>query len=297
MNVRLAILFAAVAEDRSFTRAAARLNIAQPWLSAQVRKFEDQLGYQLFDRGKGAIELTPEGEQMLPLALDLAQTAQRLRDLTRSISGDVSRFVKVGAHASGESIPAFAKLNDEFAMSYRDMTLIVEGGSSMQLLDDVLNGRLDVALVMAPFDGEGLKAISFREASPYLLVAKGSPLGEAGGIRAEDLAGHRLGVMRRADHPAFYDALLAPLAGAGADLKPVPETGRAAMEHFARSQHASVLMIEGEVADYAGDAELLARPLIGGAKIRHVLVRRADLERRATDRYWRAAEQAAVAAD
>ena len=68
MNVRLAILFAAVAEERSFTRAAARLNIAQPWLSAQVRKFEEQLGFTLFDRGKGGIELTPQGEQLRPPA-------------------------------------------------------------------------------------------------------------------------------------------------------------------------------------------------------------------------------------
>src|SRR5438045_9678669 len=93
MNVRLAILFAAVAEERSFTRAAARLNIAQPWLSAQVRKFEEQLGFPLFDRGKGAIELTAEGEKMFPLAVELAATAQRLRDLSRSISLDVSLFV------------------------------------------------------------------------------------------------------------------------------------------------------------------------------------------------------------
>ena len=77
MNVRLAILFAAVAEERSFTRAAARLNIAQPWLSAQVRKFEEQLGFTLFDRGKGGIELTPQGEQLLPVALELADAARR----------------------------------------------------------------------------------------------------------------------------------------------------------------------------------------------------------------------------
>ena len=294
MNVRLAILFAAVAEERSFTRAAARLNIAQPWLSAQVRKFEEQLGFPLFDRGKGAIELTAEGEKMLPLATELAETAQRLRDLSRSISLDVSLFVRVGAHASSAGVPEFARLNDEFAMNYRDTSLIVEAGNTVHLLTDLANGRLDVALVMAPFDEAGLKTILLRELAPYVLVADGSPLAGHVALKAEDLAGHRLGVMRRADHPAFYDALHGPLEAAGAELKTVPETGRAAMEHFARSQRSSVLMVEGDPADYARDKELVARPLLSDVRIRHVLVKRGDLQKRAVDRYWRAAEATAV---
>jgi DNA-binding transcriptional LysR family regulator len=294
MNVRLAILFAAVAEERSFTRAAARLNIAQPWLSAQVRKFEEQLGFQLFDRGKGAIQLTPEGEKMFPAALELAATAQRLRDLSRTISLDVSLFVKVGAHASSGAVPAFARLNDEFAMSYRDTSLIVEAGSTMQLLADVASGRLDAALVMAPFDATGLKTIVLSEIEPYLLVAAESPLAGAGAIAPAALSGHRLGVTRRADHPVFYDALHGPLEAAGAELKPVPETGRAAMEHFARTRRASVVMVEGDPGDYAGDDDLRARPLLVDVKVRHVLVKRADLQRRAVDRYWRAAEAAGL---
>ena len=290
MNVRLAILFAAVAEERSFTRAAARLNIAQPWLSAQVRKLEEQLGFQLFDRGKGGIELTSDGDKLLPLALELAQTAQRLTDLSRSISLDVSLLVKVGAHASGAAVPEFARLNDEFAMSYRDTSLKVEAGSSVQLLQDVAAGRLDAALVMAPFDDDGLKTIVLLEVTPYLLVTKGSPLAGGGAIAPEKVNGHRIGVMRRADHPAFFDALHAPLEKAGAELKAVPETGRAAMEHFARSQRTSVLMVEGNLRDYANDPELLARPLACDIKVRHVLVKRDDLRRRAADRYWRVAE-------
>jgi DNA-binding transcriptional LysR family regulator len=290
MNVRLAILFAAVAKERSFTRAAARLNIAQPWLSAQVRKFEAQLGFALFDRAKGAILLTPEGEKVLPLAQELAAAAQRLHDLSRAIALDASLSVRVGAHASSEAIPEFARLNDEFAASYRDASLIVEAGATAQLLDDVAGLRLDAALVMAPFDEDGLKTLVLREVAPYLLVAAGSPLAAQGAADRRALAGHRLGVMRRADHPAFYDALHGPLEAAGAELKPVPERGRAAMEHFARSQGVSVVMVEGEPRDYAQDAELRALPLAVEVKVRHVLVMRSDLRRRAVDRYWRAAE-------
>ena len=292
MNVRLAIMFAAVAEERSFTRAAARLNIAQPWLSAQVRKFEEQLGFQLFDRGKGAIELTPEGEKMFPLALDLAQTANRLRDLARALALDVALVVRVGAHASSAGVPEFARLNDDFAVSYRDTSLIIEAGSTVQLLEEVNSGRLDVALVMAPVDTTGLDTVLLRQTTPYVLATRNSPLAGWADLAPADLAGFWLGVIRRADHPVFFDELHAPLEAAGVTLKPVPETGRRAMEHFARFHPAGVLMVEGDPADYAADPELTAIPVTTLDKVHHLLVKRADIEKRAVDRYWRAAQQA-----
>ena len=61
----------AVAEERHFTRAAARLHVAQPSLSRQVRLLERELGVSLFHRGPGqnGVELTAEGEILLPLSL------------------------------------------------------------------------------------------------------------------------------------------------------------------------------------------------------------------------------------
>ena len=52
LDVRLVRSFVAVADERSFTRVAERLNIAQPWLSVQVRKLEEQLGFRLFERNR-----------------------------------------------------------------------------------------------------------------------------------------------------------------------------------------------------------------------------------------------------
>lgn len=296
MNVRLAILFAAVAEERSFTRAAVRLNIAQPWLSAQIRKFEEQLGFPLFHRSKGRIELTDEGEQMLPLSSELAQKSDQLRMLGRSLAQQVSLHVRAGANAFSESVAEFARLNDGFVAQYHDSRIVVEAGRTEPLLDDLRTGRLDVALLLAPFDVTGLKTIMLRETAPYLLAERGSRFGTLAAIRPADLAEAQIGVMRRAEHPGLYDTIHGPIAAAGADLKALPEMGRAAMEHFARSQHMPVLMVEGDPADYAGDPDLIARPLDGDARIRQILAVRVDLEKRAVHRYWRNAGQIAMLA-
>ncbi len=296
MNVRLAILFAAVAEERSFTRAAARLNIAQPWLSAQVRKFEEQLGFALFDRAKGGIELTAQGEQMLPVALELADAARRLRDLSRSVALEVSLSVRVGAHASSAGVPEFARLNDDFTVRYRDTSLMIEAGVTPDLIDEVVSGRLDVALVMSPFLDRGLETILLREVTPYVLVGRKSPLAEHETLSPGDLAGARLGVIRRAEQPQFYDAFSRPLEDAGVELRPVPESGGHAMEHFAKTQSMGVLMVEGDAGDFASDADLVARPLNGVEPARHMLVKRTDNDKRAVGRYWRAAEDLTVGA-
>ena len=291
MNVRLAILFAAVAEERSFTRAAARLNIAQPWLSAQVRKFEEQLGFTLFDRGKGGIELTPQGEQLLPVALELADAARRLRELSRSVAVDVSLSVRVGAHASSTGVPEFARLNDDFTVRYRDTSLMIEAGVTPDLIDEVVSGQLDVALVMAPFLDRGLQSLLLREVTPYVLFGRGSDLARHEVLAPENLAGERLGFIRRAEQPQLFDRLSAPLESAGVELKPVPESGGHAMEHFAKTQGIGVLMVEGDAADFAGDADLIARPLSGVDAARHMLVKRTDNDMRGVGRYGRAAQE------
>ena len=291
MNARLAILFAAVAEERSFTRAAARLNIAQPWLSAQVRKFEEQLGFALFDRTKGGIELTTQGEQLLPIALELADAARRLRELSRSVAFDVSLSVRVGAHASSSGVPEFGRLNDDFTVLYRDASLVIEAGITPELVDEVVSGQLDVALVMWPFLDRGLEALLLREVTPYVLVDRNADLAEHDVLAPADLSGQRIGVIRRAEQPQLYDAISAPLTDAGVDLKPVPESGGRAMEHFAKTQGIGVLMVEGDPADFAKDGELVARPLSGVVAARHMLVKRTDNDKRAVGRYWRAAEE------
>ena len=71
--------FVAVAETKHFTRAALRVHVAQPSLSAQIRTLETELGSPLFNRARGNITLTAAGEALLPLARKILADADLAR--------------------------------------------------------------------------------------------------------------------------------------------------------------------------------------------------------------------------
>ena len=79
MELRHLRYFVAIAEERSFTRAAERLWVAQPGLSTQIRRLESELGVQLFERHTRGVDLTDAGE----LFLERARTALAAADIAR----------------------------------------------------------------------------------------------------------------------------------------------------------------------------------------------------------------------
>lgn len=93
MDLRALHYFVIVAEERNITRAAERLNMSQPPLSAQLKGLEDELGVQLFIRGKRHLTITDAGTHLYRRArqiLELAnQTAQELRSL-EGLSGNLN---------------------------------------------------------------------------------------------------------------------------------------------------------------------------------------------------------------
>src|ERR1700745_2978173 len=85
MELRHLRYFVAIAEERSFTRASARLWVAQPGLSTQIRRLETELGVRLFERHTRGVDLTDAGR----LFLERARAALAAADLARSVGGDL----------------------------------------------------------------------------------------------------------------------------------------------------------------------------------------------------------------
>jgi len=96
--------FVAVSEMRHLTRAAEKLHISQPALSAQIRALEDDFGAPLFERTSAGMVLTPAGRRLLPMAEKVLTAAQAMRNEARAIKNEIGGIVRIGTVSDPEFI-------------------------------------------------------------------------------------------------------------------------------------------------------------------------------------------------
>src|SRR5918998_1305356 len=104
MELRQLEYFLAVAEVGSFTRAAARVHVAQPGVSAQIRQLERELGQPLFDRSGRTVRLTEVGEAVLPYARAALEAAAGARHAVDELTGLLRGHVAMGIIAGCASV-------------------------------------------------------------------------------------------------------------------------------------------------------------------------------------------------
>lgn len=166
----------AVADDGSFTRAAERLRVAQPGVSAQVRKLERELGHTLLDRSGAPVVPTPPGAEVIAAARRALDAVADVRAVADELSGLVRGRVRAGAVTSGPFLDVPEVLAD-FATTYPEVEVTLSGAGTGTLLDGVREGLLDVALVgLAGDDPPGLEVRSVGEETLVLAVPPGDPL-------------------------------------------------------------------------------------------------------------------------
>jgi DNA-binding transcriptional LysR family regulator len=145
--------FLAVADVRSFTRAAESVGVAQPTLSRQLKALETELGAELVDRGaRDGPVLTPAGEALLPLARRMIADADSARTAVAEIVGLRSGRVRVGATPS-LCIGVLADVLRVFHEQHPDIRLELAEDGSQPLVRSLARGELDVALVIVPSAG------------------------------------------------------------------------------------------------------------------------------------------------
>src|SRR5271154_5792716 len=150
MELRHLRYFVAVAEERSFTRAAERLWVAQPGLSTQIRRLESELGVRLFDRHARGGDLTDAGS----LLLERARGALAAADVAGATGEDVrtglSGTLRLGV-SSGPSWSATPVLLRQFTAGRPQLELTVMQGPGGALWRDLRDGRLDALIAPAAF--------------------------------------------------------------------------------------------------------------------------------------------------
>lgn len=146
MELRQFEYFVAVAEEASFTRAAARVRVAQPGVSAQIKRLEREFGHELLDRSGRTVRLTEVGAAVLPYARAALAAVEGARLAVDDLAGLTRGQVSVGTVAATTAV-AVPELLARFHERYPGVEMSLSEGTSDELVDAVRAGRLDVAVV------------------------------------------------------------------------------------------------------------------------------------------------------
>lgn len=191
MELRHFEYFVAVAEERSFTRAAARLHVVQSGVSAVIKALEHELGTALLERSSKKVVLTDAGEALLPRARIALEAVRSARDAVDEVRGGLRGTVRIGTLTSVGVIDVPALLG-AFHRTHPAvvLTLTVSPRGSVGLIDALNEGALDLAFLSVPGRSPvGLRVRQLYQERLELVLPADHRLADAAEIHVEDLAG------------------------------------------------------------------------------------------------------------
>jgi DNA-binding transcriptional LysR family regulator len=147
MNLQQLRYVAALAEAGSFTKAAGEMFIVQSALSQQIRKLEDELGVQLFERTTRSVALTGAGEALLPLVRQVLAGVDQIKINAQAISGTIGGRLTVGMMEVPSDSLDVAALMAIFHGRYPAVGVTLRSGGNDLLIEAIRDRKLDVAVV------------------------------------------------------------------------------------------------------------------------------------------------------
>jgi DNA-binding transcriptional LysR family regulator len=216
MELRHLRYFLAVAEELNFTRAARRLNIAQPPLTQQIKALEAEMGVKLFDRTGYRVELTDAGKSFVPqVARILADVRNAVLIAKQAAAGDVGH-VRVGFTESSSFNPLVTAAFRRFRAVYPEVEVSLEENPSTVLATALRDGRIDAAFVRPPLRTvEGLALHIIDEEEMVVAVSNGHRLADRADLEMKDLADETFVLYPRLEGPGLADTVIAACEKAG----------------------------------------------------------------------------------
>jgi DNA-binding transcriptional LysR family regulator len=191
MDLRQLEYFVSVAEEGSFTRAAARCHVVQSGLSYQIARLEREQGVTLFHRTSRSVRLAPAGELLLPHARALLQGVEVASAELAAFTGLLTGRLRLGVVGSvGNAAPVVERSLLAFHGRHPGVEIAVQDTGSRHMADQVQSGELDLAFVglFADQVPAGLAHSVLAEEPLVAVVARGHPLAGRRTVDVRDLA-------------------------------------------------------------------------------------------------------------
>ena len=195
----------AIADTGTFSRAAERCQIAQPSLSQQVLKLEEDLGAKLFDRLGRSVRLTEAGRAFIPQARAVLEQMEVARLSAADKNADFRGSIAVGVipTVAPYLIPSYAAT---FAKNYPDAKLRIVEETTSVLVEGLRNLSIDVAILALPLRHKDLKLFPIRTEPLFAVLRRDHPRASAESLALKDLRGESFVMLR--DGHCFRDLSL-----------------------------------------------------------------------------------------
>ncbi|WP_051965655.1 LysR family transcriptional regulator [Kitasatospora mediocidica] len=208
-EARLLRSFLTVAEESNFTRAAARLHIAQPALSAQIRQLETQLGVKLLHRTTRVVQLTAAGRAVQERGPAALAALEDVWDAARHTGRGELGHLRLGYSASAGygTVPT---LVDAARRRHPDVQIAAQVLRTPDIAQAVLDGRVDLGIARSPQPVDGIRLLTVRRELRGVLLSADHPLVRHSPASTELVAVAAFPVLvhAREANPAHYDQLV-----------------------------------------------------------------------------------------
>ena len=165
----------AVYQEKSFSRAAQRLYVSQPWLSATIKKAEQELGLSLFDRSTNPISLTEAGRYYIERVEQIMAIEAEMEERFKELQREANPELRIGTSMFFCTYVLPALLND-FSLAHPEAAITFVEGGSKSLTEKLLDGRLDFLLEAERPESNQITSIPWASEEIVLAVPASDPI-------------------------------------------------------------------------------------------------------------------------
>ena len=175
MDIRTLSYFITVAEELNITKAALKLNISQPPLSAQSHSLEKELETTLFIRGKRSLQLTESGKLLYRHAKEIILLANKAKNEVKAMNEGMTGTIYIGL-VEGSAPNIAAKWIETFYSKNKNVHFSIIDGNSDELIQKLRSGLINLAVITAPCDNTLLNSFSVGRERMTAFMSINNPL-------------------------------------------------------------------------------------------------------------------------
>ncbi|MCL2635053.1 MAG: LysR substrate-binding domain-containing protein [Betaproteobacteria bacterium] len=195
----------ALSQEGNFSRAAERCSVSQPTLSVAIARLEDELGVQLFERGKGFVSPSPIGRRIVEQAQLALREADKVRQIALCGRDQLAGPLRLGViHTVGPYL--LPQLIHALKVVAPTMPLVIEDNMTANLDEMLRDNALDVVIIALPFEAPGVLTRALYDEAFRVIVPRGHAWEKKEFMNPEEVAGDEVLLLKAGN--CFRDQVL-----------------------------------------------------------------------------------------